>query len=201
MDGYWKAARAFAIVSIVVCGLVMLGMILLSCFPYPQWTLKVFSALAILGAISQSLIFLLFGSRLTDEPFHGSFFIGAGVTIVSICISLGSAAAILFVPTMQDAERARNVRVVARPTTTTNTSSTPSPSAPSHKRNFPAPPRPQQQQEQPAPTEAHTSAFAPGTETVTESVLPDGSKQVTTTRVEADGSRSSTVTVVRTETT
>lgn len=202
MDGSWRASRAFAILGVVLCGIVMLGMILLSCFPYPQWALRAFSAASVLGGISESLIFLLFGSKLTAEPLNGSFFIGAGVTIVSVCLALGTAGTILLIPTLQDAERSRDIRVVGRPAAATAQGAGPAavPAATSHKRNFPAPPRRQQPGNKESSSPAEQPAFAPGTETVTETLLPDGSKQVTTTVVGADGSRQETCTIVKTQT-
>jgi hypothetical protein len=89
-----------------------------------------------------------------------------------------------------------------------NTTATPS----TGKRNFPPAKRvvqPKQESAIPRNTTTnnnnnHTNsndieAFQPGTETITETILPDGTKKIVTTVIDVDGSTTVTETIVRTE--
>ena len=77
----------------------------------------------------------------------------------------------------------------------------PQTTAPLGKRNFRSPAQQGLQETAPPPgmDVDPTQAFAPGTETITETSLPDGSKKTTKTVVGLDGSRTVTETVIKEE--
>lgn len=193
-----------AILSIALSFVVMAAMIMLSCITLPQWALKCVALLSFLASMCQGLLCLMYQSKLTQDPFGGSFFIGALTVIVAMIASVATGIFILIVPppgsvsTVSLASPPQS----SLPITTEGTTNAVPPV--SHKRNFPAPPRktalPETAPPEQSSEKADDGAFAPGTETVTETVLPDGSKKVTTTAVHSDGSKSVTESIVHTHT-
>jgi hypothetical protein len=193
-----------AVVSLVLTATIMAVLIASSCIPIPQWTLKCAAAFSLVSSILQGLQFLLYQSKLTDEPFGGRFFYGAITVIVSMLVSVATACFILIVPTPE----ARSTFSLASPPPSSLPAAldNATPQAQSHKRHFPGPKKTKDSGSGPemAPDiegePSRTEAFAPGTETVTETLLPDGSKKITTTIVRSDGSKSVTEATVQTQT-
>jgi hypothetical protein len=190
-----------AVVALALTASVMAIMIASSCIAVPQWTLKCAATLSFLSSILQGLQFLLYQSKLTEEPYGGRFFFGAITVIAAMLVANATACFIWLVPSPY---RASTVSLASPPRSSLPTvSDNATPPPPSHKRNFSGPRKGRTLPETAPDMAAETSgkeAFAPGTETVTETLLPDGSKKVTTTKVGLDGSKSVTETVVHTQT-
>ena len=153
----------------------------------------------------------MYASVVGDDPFNGSFYYGGALTILG-CLSCFITGLLL----LQIQPPGSHNYIVREPSTSPNTatsrgspratdgsSTTPS----TGKRNFP----PAKRVVQPTPESAlprHNNtttstndieAFQPGTETITETILPDGTKKVVATVVGIDGSTTVTETIVRTE--
>jgi hypothetical protein len=201
-DGNMNAVFYVAIVALVLTATVMAIMIASSCVAIPQWTLKVAAVLSFLSSIFQALQFLLYQSKLAGNPYEGRFYFGAITVVVAMLVAMATACFIWIVPTPGAVSTVSLASPPRSSLPTVSNKTTPPP--PSPKRNFPGPKRGSPPPETAPDIEAKPSgkeAFAPGTETVTETLLPDGSKKVTTTKVGLDGSKSVTETVVHTQTT
>lgn len=136
----------------------------------------------------------MFASKVSDEPQNGSFYFGGGMAIVGFICSLTTGLLVLQIkPASYDDDY-----VVSSPTGgSSDRASEGDTSAKPAGRNFPAPKRAQQDLPETAPEGDETNAFEPGTETVTETVMPDGSRKIIKTTVDMDGSKSVTETIVK----
>jgi len=149
-----------------------------------------------------------------DAPHNGRFYWGAGLGLVGVlsCVCTG-----FFILKIPQEPKKKNWRVAEPPNQGTNTGNTPvagpyTPAGPQHfvpqtntpvgKRNFKTPA--QRGIQETAPNRPGievdpAEAFAPGTETITETILPDGSKKTTKTVVDLNGSKTVTETIVKEE--
>jgi hypothetical protein len=201
-DSNMTAVFYAAVFALALTASVMGIMIASSCIAVSQWTLKCAATLSLLSSILQGLQFLLYQSKLTEEPYGGRFFFGAITVIAAMLVANATAWFIWIVPSPY---RASTVSLASPPLSSLPTvSDNATPPPPSHKRNFPGPSKgrslPETAPDMAAAATSSKEAFAPGTETVTETLLPDGSKKVTRTTVGLDGSKSVTETVVHTQT-
>jgi len=200
LDASWKTARVFAIMANVCNGMVMLFLLASACVKYNQLALNCFAGFAFFGSICEWCVFSFFGSFITDPPFNGRFYVGAGMAIIGALCSVVTGWMILRIP--QEPTH-RNWRVEAPPSNTSNGSYLPQSTVPTGRRNFPSPKKSARLQETapPKPDIAidPAEAFAPGTETITETILPDGSTKMTKTVVDLDGSKTVTETIVKEE--
>ena len=177
-------------------GVVMLFLIAAACVSYNQLALNCFAGLAFAGSVFEWCVFSFFGSMITDPPHNGSFYVGAGMAIIGALCSIVTGLMILRIP---QETNSRNWRVVAPPSNSNNSYA---PQSTVGRRNFPAPKRAAPQETAPPKREIAADpaeAFAPGTETITETILPDGSKKTTKTVVDLDGSKTVTETIVKEE--
>lgn len=198
LDAPWKAARAFAILANICNGVTMLFLIAASCVSYNSHALKVFAGLSFSGSASQMLTFTMFASKISDAPYNGTFYVGGGMAIIAFLFSITTGLLILQIPPPGSIgnytvsppppnQRSRPTRGAAPAAVAGGPTG----------RNFPAPKRSQGLPET-APDGA-PEAFQPGTETVTETIMPDGSHKVVKTTVHTDGSQIVTETIVRKE--
>ena len=210
-DKPFKAARAFAIVADICSGVTLLLLIMSSCLTYPLMILQSLAGLSFFGSVSILFTFLMYASIVGDDPFNGSFYFGGAITILG-CLSCFITGLLL----LQIQPPGSHNYIVREPSKNQNkprgASSGPSDAStniatPSTgKRNFPPAKRvapPKQESAIPRnnnPTSTNDiEAFQPGTETITETILPDGTKKVISTVVDIDGSTTITETIVRTE--
>jgi len=213
MDASWKTARAFAIMANIFNGVCLLFLVAASCVKFKESALKIIAGLAFAGSVCDWCIFSFFGSWLTDPPHNGRFHLGAGLCIVGALCSVVTGLLVLKIP---QEPKARNWRVAPPPNQPNNNSSVTTgpftPSGPQHfvpqtstpvgKRNFSTPAKRGLQETAPPKPGIDVDpaqAFAPGTETITETILPDGSKKTTKTVVGLDGSKTVTETIVKEE--
>lgn len=144
MDASFKTARAFGILGNIFAGMGMISLIAISCVDYPTTFLRLIGFFMLCAGICQSLTFLIFNAGICDD-FDCGFFIGAGMAIGGVLVSLVAAGVIAQIPPSSEATLGGN--------------------------------------------HGQPVAFAPGTKTVTETVLDDGTKKIITTTVHADGSK------------
>lgn len=195
LDTPWKAARSFAILANISNGFTMILLIAASCVSYSPHALKAFACLAFSGSVFLWLTFTLFASKLSDSPYNGSFYVGGGMAVIGALCSIvtglliiqilppGSSGNYTVSPPSQGTAPAGSA-VAASAGVTTG-------------RNFPAPKRVQDPPEK-AP-DADLEVVQSGTETITETILPDGSRKIVKTTVNADGSAVVTETIVKQE--
>jgi hypothetical protein len=151
----------------------------------------------------------MYASVVGDEPFNGSFYYGGAITILG-CLSCFITGLLL----LQIQPPGSHNYIVREPSTNQTSRGSPRPTDASNaavnpstgKRNFPPAKRVvQPKQESAIPRNNNNAstndieAFQPGTETITETILPDGTKKVVTTVIGVDGSTTVTETIVRTE--
>lgn len=212
-DKPFKAARAFAIMASACSGLTLLLLIMTSCLAYPPMILQSLAGLSFFGSISILFTFLMYASVVGDEPFNGSFYYGGAITILG-CLSCFITGLLLLQIQppgshnyiVRESSPNQNTVTSRGSPNASNAATTPS----TGKRNFP--PAKRVVQTHAAKPEAaiprnnnnnanpnDIEAFQPGTETITETLLPDGTKKVVTTVVDIDGSTTVTETIVRTE--
>jgi hypothetical protein len=199
LDGPWKSARAFGIIANVCSGVTLLCLIGASCFTMNPIFLKILAGWSFFGSFSIMFTFLMFASNVTEEPYNGSFHFGGAMTIVGSISAFVTSLLILQIRppgeryTVSTPSSKQNV--TRRPTTTGEKSNETLPP----RRNFPAPSRvtkPLPQKES-AIVPDDIEAFQPGTETVTETILPDGTRKTVTTTIGADGSKTVTEVITR----
>jgi hypothetical protein len=204
LDAPWKAARAFAIIANICSGMTLLCLLVSSCVAYPPIALQGLAGLSFFSGVSVILTFLLFASVVGDAPFNGSFYYGGAMTIIG-CISCFITAMLLLqiqppsshnyvVREPTNASHNTTTRG-SRPTDATNVVTPP-------KRNFPPAKRvvkPTIIPQESARDTADIEAFQPGTETITETQLPDGTRKLVTTVIGLDGSSTVTETIIRTD--
>jgi hypothetical protein len=199
------AARAFAIIAVSCSSLILLCLIMSSCFAYNPIILKCLAGISFFGGFSVMLTFLMFASNVGDDPFNGSFNYGGAITIIGCITSFVTGILILQIQPPDS-----HPYIVREPTnTTTRTNS----SRPNETMNVVTPPRrnfpPAKRVGKSTPTVVEApkesainrdiEAFQPGTETITETILPDGTRKVVTTVIGTDGSTTVTETITRTE--
>ena len=197
----------------------MLFLICTSCVLFKPNALRIIAALAFCGSVCEICVFAFFGSWVTDPPHNGRFHLGAGLGLLGALCSVVTGVMILKIPQERKVKNAwqvapppmnqssndigNNPAIATGPYTRSGPQHfVPQSNSPVGKRNFSipakrglvetAPPRPGIEVDP-------TQAFAPGTETTTETILPDGSKKTTTTVVGLDGSRTVTETIVKEE--
>ena len=183
-----------------------------SCLAYPPMILQTMAGLSFFGSVSMLFSFLMFASIVGDDPYNGSFHYGGAIAIIGClsCFITGLLVLQIQIPGSHNYS-------VREPSTTHNTtapfrgSSSNATTTPSTgKRNFPPAKRVvQPKHEMAMPRNSNNTnananaidieAFQPGTETITETILPDGTKKVVTTVIGVDGSTTVTETIVRTE--
>jgi hypothetical protein len=192
MDAPLKAARAFAMIANICNGVVMLFGIAMACVAYKRVALCVIASFSALGGVSLCLTLALFGSKLGDDPYNGSFSVGAGLAIVAILCSILTTVLILNIPLP---EEVGNYTVSSPASSDSRAINTTGKSAlPVYQgRNFAAPARASAPETAPG-----EGAFQPGTETTTEAILPDGSKKIIKTTIGLDGSKTISETIVST---
>jgi hypothetical protein len=191
VDTPWKAARVFSILAIALNGVSMLFLIAASCVKYHPVVYSGIATSSILGSFCIMFTFLMFASD-TLSQYNPKFWLGGGMALLGFLCALGTGICCLLVAPQTSVKTynlSSSASRSAAPSDGNKISVVP-------KRNFPAPPRNSSLSPRP---EQGPEAFAPGTETVTESILPDGSKKVTTTRVDYDGSKTITETIVKQE--
>ena len=224
VDASWKTARAFAVMANICNGITMLFLICTSCVMYKPNALRIIAALAFCGSVCGMCVFSLFGSWVTNPPQNGRFHLGAGLGLIGALCSVVTGFMVLKIPPERKVKQAW--QVASPKTTTTNNNNNqasssnpavttgpytrsgpvhfvPQSNSPVGKRNFTVPATQRGLAETAPPKPGFevdpTQAFAPGTETVTETILPDGSKKTTTTVVGLDGSKTVTETIVKEE--
>ena len=210
-DPAFKAARAFAILANTCSGITLLLLLMTSCLAYPPIILQSMSGFSFFGGVSILFTFLLFASVVGDDPYNGSFYYGGAIAILGCfsCIITGLLMLQVQPPgshnySVREPHTNHNSTVPSRGSTSNATTTAPS----TGKRNFPPAKRVVQPKvEMAVPRNNSTNrnanddieAFQPGTETITETILPDGTKKVITTVIGVDGSSTITETIVRTE--
>ncbi len=210
-DPAFKAARAFAILANVCIGIPLLLLIMSSCLAYPPMILLSLAGLSFFGGISVIFTFLLFASIVGDDPYNGSFYYGGAMAILGCLSCLITGLLILqiqppgshpYVVRESGANRSTAAPRGSAARPTADTTAAPS----TGKRNFPPAKRVVPQKPEAAVprnndniTTTDIEAFQPGTETITETILPDGTKKVVTTVIDVDGSTTVTETIVRME--
>lgn len=203
IDAPWKAAQAFAIIANICSGLVLCCLIMTSCYAANTMAVKCLAGLSFFAGVTVMFTFLIFGSVVGDDPFNGSFYYGGGMTIVGCILCFVTGFLVLQIqPPGSHSYIVRDVNnTSATPTNRTTRGSTTHvvPPPPQVKRNFPPAKRIPKSNIVPKESARDIEAFEPGTETVTETILPDGTKKVITTTIGTDGSTTITETIVRTE--
>jgi hypothetical protein len=193
VDTPWKVARVFAILAIAFNGVSMLFLIATSCVKYHSVVYSGIATSSILGSFCIMLTFIMFASD-TLSQFNPKFWLGGGMALLGFICALGTGICCLLMALQTDVKTYNLYSSASRSTKGTPPDTNVKSMVP--KRNFPAPPRNSSLSSRP---DQGPEAFAPGTETVTESILPDGSKKVATTRVDYDGSKTITETIVKQE--
>jgi hypothetical protein len=205
IDAPWKAARAFAILAVLCSSFTLLCLIMSSCFVYNPMLLQSLAGVSFFGGLSIMLTFLMFASKVSDEPFNGSFNFGGAMTIIGSILSVVTGILILQIRPPNDHNYS-----VREPTN--NNNARPNQQAmnvvPPPRRNFPPAKRVDKTTTTTKPSPAvvvvpkesarDIEAFQPGTETITETILPDGTKKIVTTVVGTDGTTTVTETITRT---
>jgi hypothetical protein len=158
MDGPFRAARAFAVLANVSIGVGALALVFASCAYFDVVLLRVFGWLFMLGSVFEALTFILYASKVTDEPHNGSFCWGSGLAIASTIAALLAGILTLRLPPSEQ-----------------GASSHSSPSGPKGA-----------QTGSPVGSE-QARPMRPGTEITTETMLPDGRRKYTTTTRNKDG--------------
>lgn len=174
----------------------MLFLIAASCVAYNQIALQVFSGLSFSGSVFEMLTFLMFNSKISDAPFNGSFYVGGGMAIIGALCSAVTGLLILQIRPPGGSGNYTVTHLNQRAGRTRGDAAT-DVSAGTPGRGFPAPKRTQGPPET-AP-DGSPEVFQPGTETVTETSLPDGSRKIVKTTVDMDGSTRVTETNIRQE--
>lgn len=193
VDQKWKLARLFAIIYTLCALLVLIAMCVIACCQVPINVLRLVSGTSFLACVAGAFTFFMYGSRLTDDPFGGSFHAGSGMAIAGVLVSLATGFFLLQIPETSN-EGNHTVAPPPEGYQTKRVGGDVETAQPYSGRNFPAPERQQASYQEPG-----EQAFQPGTETVTETMLPDGSKKVVTTTVNLDGSKSVSESVVATK--
>jgi hypothetical protein len=190
LDGPWKAARAFAVMAQGLVGATMLFLIFASCVSYSTMALYTIAGLSFSGSVSLMLTFVMFASSVAEEQ-NGHFHVGGGMALVGFICSATTGFLVL-----QIGPPGSSGNYIVSPPGQGGGSTTSGDAyvAPPPRRNFPAPKRAEEKPEA-APEEAE--AFQPGTETLTETNMPDGSRKIIKTTVEPDGSKTITETIVQ----
>lgn len=202
IDAPWKAAQAFAIIANICSGLVLCFLIMTSCYAISPIALKCLSGLSFFASFTVMFTFLIFASIVGDDPFNGSFYYGGAMTILGCILCFVTGLLILQIqPPGSHNYIVRDPDTTTTPTNVTTRGSTMHvvPPPPQHKRNFAPAKRIPKSNIVPKESARDIEAFAPGTETVTETILPDGTKKVVTTTIGMDGSTTITETIVRKE--
>jgi hypothetical protein len=201
LDSPWKAARAFGIIANLCSGLTLLCLIGASCFTLNAIFVKLLAGGLVFGSFSILMTFLMFASDVSEAPFNGSFYFGGGVALVASILCFVAALLTLQIGPISS----REPYIVAppasrKPATRVTSGNNDGTNTMQPRRNFPAPKRsgvaPPQES---APATDDIEAFQPGTETVTETLLPDGTRKTVTTTIGTDGSRTVTevITIVK----
>lgn len=207
LDGPWKAARAFGLISMACNAIVLIVLSTASCVSYNRVILYLLCGLSSLASMSLALTLLFFASDVVDEPYNGTFFIGSGMTIAGAVSSIATAIAILQIREPREAPPARqeetarpaSLRKFAPPSQRDPVAPSQPATQPYKGRHFAGPARLKATADEEQP-EAPVQPFSQGTETVTETILPDGSKKTVTRIVNVGGSTSVSETIVRTAT-
>lgn len=88
LDGPFKAARAFAVIGNICIGAGTLALTLLSCAFVESFLLKVFGGFFIIGSIFEALIFVIYASKISDEPHNAKFWWGSGLNVFGTLFAL-----------------------------------------------------------------------------------------------------------------
>jgi hypothetical protein len=190
LDGPWKAARAFGIIANLCSGVTLLCFIGASCFALSAIVVKVLAGGLVFGSFSILMTFLMFASDVSNAPFNGSFYFGGGMALIASILCFVAALLTLQIGPISSREPHIVAPPVPRKPATRVTSNNDGTDTIQPRRNFPAPKRSSDTPpEESAPTSDDIEAFQPGTETVTETLLPDGTRKTVTTKIGIDGSR------------
>lgn len=163
LDGPFKAARAFAVLANIFVGAGALALVFASCAYFEIVLLHGCGWLLIIGSVCEALTFLLYASKVTDGPHNGRFWWGSGLAIASSIAALFAGILTIRLPPSE--------RESTLPSSSTDSEANKRPQADS-----------------PVVSE-QARPMRPGTETTTESILPDGRRKYTTTKWNKDGTK------------
>jgi hypothetical protein len=93
-----KAGYAFAILSNICVGVVLLLVILSTCCRMKVSVFKGLGLCAMMGSLSMVLTFIGFASFITKPPFNGKFGTGAGISIAAMIAAFFLGIVLFFVP-------------------------------------------------------------------------------------------------------
>jgi hypothetical protein len=167
MDAPFRAARIFAMFGNGFLAISMFLLLISSCMQFNQGGLLAIVTMLLIGGTFYCLTFIFYASNLICGQYGCEFQIGSGLAIGAILFAFITAAVVAKLPADSRGPF----------------------------REGEAPMPVQQQHQQQSQLQA-SQAYAPGTQTISETVMPDGTKKITKTTVNADGSKTVEETVV-----
>jgi hypothetical protein len=187
LDGAVKAAQAFAVLANICLLVGTIALVILSCIQAANILRNAVAIVFLVGSMFEVLIFVMYASSITDDdsPHHARFYWGTLTNAFGVVLSLRTGILCFKLPEYdpESSEGEKNDK-------TTNNKTDDKLEKGNNEEQA-------EQPKSPVSKKTKKARMPAGSETTTETILPDGSRKYTTTKWNKDGTTTVTENIVQ----